>query len=154
MEVRGALGGVLFLAGVRAPNTIKRRYKRSGAQKAWGIALFTDREFFGQYTISTPGYIRRRKKSSSKLIDPNKIQPGDYVVHRNHGIGQFIKIEKIALTGVVSPRFPKIRFLKQNRHHQDPSKSVPENPLTTTIIMQNPEHDDGDDDVWKSPWSS
>ena len=66
---------------------------------AWKIALLTDKEFFGQQNISTTGYIRRRKQSQSKKIDPNKMKPGDYVVHRNHGIGLFQKIEKLNING-------------------------------------------------------
>lgn len=66
---------------------------------AWKIALLTDKEFFGQQNISTTGYVRRRKQSQSKKIDPNKMKPGDYVVHRNHGIGLFQKIEKLNVNG-------------------------------------------------------
>ena len=66
---------------------------------AWKIALVTDKEFFGQQNISTTGYVRRRKQSQSKKIDPNKMKPGDYVVHRNHGIGLFQKIEKLNING-------------------------------------------------------
>ena len=62
---------------------------------AWKIALLTDKEFFGQHNISSPGYVRRRKQSQSNKIDPNKMKPGDYVVHRNHGIGLFQNIQKL-----------------------------------------------------------
>ncbi|WP_269612918.1 transcription-repair coupling factor [Prochlorococcus marinus] len=66
---------------------------------AWKIALITDKEFFGQHNISNTGYIRRRKQSQSKKIDPNKMKPGDYVVHRNHGIGLFQNIQKLNING-------------------------------------------------------
>ncbi len=66
---------------------------------AWKIVLITDREFFGQHNLSSTGYVRRRRQSQSKKIDPNKMNPGDYVVHRNHGIGLFQKIEKLNLNG-------------------------------------------------------
>ncbi|WP_269610367.1 transcription-repair coupling factor [Prochlorococcus marinus] len=66
---------------------------------AWKIALVTDKEFFGQHNISSTGYVRRRKQSQSKKIDPNKMKPGDYVVHRNHGIGLFQNIQKINING-------------------------------------------------------
>ncbi|MBW3042001.1 transcription-repair coupling factor [Prochlorococcus marinus] len=65
----------------------------------WKIALITDKEFFGQINITTTGYVRRRKQAISKKIDPNKMKPGDYVVHRNHGIGLFQKIEKLNING-------------------------------------------------------
>ena len=61
------------------------------------LAIITDRELFGQQNLVNNSYIRRRKKSSSKSIDPYKLHPGDYVVHKNHGIGKFNKIEKITV---------------------------------------------------------
>ena len=66
---------------------------------AWKIALLTDKEFFGQHNITSTGYVRRRKQAQSNKIDPNKMKPGDYVVHRNHGIGLFQKIEKLSING-------------------------------------------------------
>ncbi len=68
---------------------------------AWKISLITDREIFGQNNFSSPTYVRRRRQASSKTINPNKMRPGDYVVHRNHGIGRFLKIEKIAISGKI-----------------------------------------------------
>jgi transcription-repair coupling factor (superfamily II helicase) len=61
------------------------------------LVVVTDREFFGQHTLTTPTYIRRRRRAASKQVDPNKLQPGDYVVHRNHGIGRFLKLESLML---------------------------------------------------------
>ena len=58
------------------------------------IAVVTDREFFGQHTLATPGYVRKRRRATSKQVDPNKMKPGDFVVHRSHGIGKFIKAGK------------------------------------------------------------
>ncbi len=66
---------------------------------AWKIALVTDKEFFGQSHIISTGYVRRRKQSESKKIDPNKMNQGDYVVHKNHGIGVFQKMEKFNING-------------------------------------------------------
>ena len=66
---------------------------------AWKTVLITDREFFGQTSLVNNGYIRRRRGSTSKKIDPIKMRQGDYVVHRNHGIGQFIKLEKFSIHG-------------------------------------------------------
>ncbi len=61
------------------------------------IVVVTDREFFGQHTLATPSYIRKRRRAASQQVDPNKLRPGDYVVHKNHGIGQFLKLEKLSL---------------------------------------------------------
>ncbi len=59
------------------------------------LMLVTDREFFGQHTLATPTYIRKRRRAASKQIDPNQLRPGDYVVHRHHGIGKFLKLESL-----------------------------------------------------------
>ena len=57
------------------------------------IAVVTDREFFGQHVLTTPSYIRKRRRAASKQVDLNKLRPGDYVVHRQHGVGKFLKLE-------------------------------------------------------------
>ncbi|PIG91352.1 transcription-repair coupling factor [Gloeocapsopsis sp. IPPAS B-1203] len=61
------------------------------------LALVTDREFFGQHTLATPSYVRKRRQATSKQVDLNKLRPGDYVVHRNHGVGKFLKLESLTL---------------------------------------------------------
>ncbi|MFM7550664.1 MAG: DEAD/DEAH box helicase, partial [Cyanobacteriota bacterium] len=66
---------------------------------AWRLVLITDREFFGQHALAASGYVRRRRKAASRTVDPNKMRPGDFVVHRNHGIGRFLRLEKLALGG-------------------------------------------------------
>lgn len=57
------------------------------------IAVITDREFFGQHVLTTPSYIRKRRRAASKQVDLNKLRPNDYVVHRQHGVGKFLKLE-------------------------------------------------------------
>ena len=66
---------------------------------AWKLVLFTDREIFGQHSLAAGGYVRRRRKAASRTVDPGKMLPGDFVVHRNHGIGRFLKLEKLAIGG-------------------------------------------------------
>ncbi|MDJ0636807.1 MAG: transcription-repair coupling factor [Xenococcaceae cyanobacterium MO_188.B29] len=60
------------------------------------IVVVTDREFFGQQTLATAGYIRKRRRATSKKVDLDKLRPGDYVVHKHHGIGRFIKLESLS----------------------------------------------------------
>jgi len=66
---------------------------------AWKLVLISDREFFGQHSLAATGYVRRRRKAASRTVDPNKMRPGDFVVHRNHGIGKFLRLEKLAVGG-------------------------------------------------------
>ncbi len=61
------------------------------------LVLVTDREFFGQHSLATPGYVRKRRRSASRQVDPNKLGPGDHVVHKNHGIGKFLKLESLSV---------------------------------------------------------
>ena len=61
------------------------------------MVVVTDREFFGQQSLATPGYVRKRRRATSKQVDPNKMKPGDFVVHRNHGIGRFKKLESLTV---------------------------------------------------------
>jgi transcription-repair coupling factor (superfamily II helicase) len=61
------------------------------------IVVVTDREFFGQHSLATPSYIRKRRKAASKQVDPNKLRQGDFVVHRNHGVGKFVKLESLTI---------------------------------------------------------
>jgi transcription-repair coupling factor (superfamily II helicase) len=61
------------------------------------LMVVSDREFFGQHSLATPTYIRKRRRAASKQVDPNKLNPGDYVVHKSHGIGKFIKLESLVL---------------------------------------------------------
>ncbi len=63
------------------------------------IAVVTDREFYGQHSLTTPSYVRKRRRAVSKQVDPNKLRPGDFVVHRNHGVGKFVKLESLTLNG-------------------------------------------------------
>jgi len=66
---------------------------------AWKLVLISDREFFGQHALAATGYVRRRRRATSRTVDPGKMRPGDFVVHRNHGIGRFLKLEKLAIGG-------------------------------------------------------
>jgi transcription-repair coupling factor (superfamily II helicase) len=61
------------------------------------IVVVTDREFFGQHTLATASYIRKRRRAASKQVDLNKLRPGDYVVHKYHGIGKFLQLENLGV---------------------------------------------------------
>ncbi len=63
------------------------------------IAIITDREFFGQHSLTTPTYIRKRRRAASKQVDLQKLKPGDFVVHRQHGIGRFVRLEDQEIGG-------------------------------------------------------
>ncbi len=60
------------------------------------IVVVTDKEFFGQHVLATAGYIRKRRRAASKKVDLQQLHSGDYVVHKSHGIGKFLKLESLA----------------------------------------------------------
>ncbi|MEG3439299.1 transcription-repair coupling factor [Pannus brasiliensis CCIBt3594] len=70
------------------------------------IVVVTDREFFGQHVLATAGYIRKRRRAASARVEVDKLRPGDFVVHRDHGIGKFIKLEKVesTISGLIQTR--------------------------------------------------
>jgi transcription-repair coupling factor (superfamily II helicase) len=61
------------------------------------LVVVTDREFYGQHSLATPSYVRKRRQAASKQVDPNKLQVGDFVAHRNHGVGKFLKLESLTI---------------------------------------------------------
>ncbi len=79
-------------------------FKYSGTAEIQGfvlptyrIVVISDREFFGQHALGTPNYVRKRRRAVSKQVDLNKLSAGDYVVHKNHGVGQFVKLERLTV---------------------------------------------------------
>jgi transcription-repair coupling factor (superfamily II helicase) len=60
------------------------------------IVVVTDREFFGQRTLATATYIRKRRRAASKQVDLDKLRPGDFIVHKHHGIGKFLQLENLS----------------------------------------------------------
>ncbi len=56
-----------------------------------GLLILTEREIFGE----RPRFRSLKKSKVSHLLTSmDDIAPGDFVVHKDHGIGRFIKIEK------------------------------------------------------------
>jgi transcription-repair coupling factor (superfamily II helicase) len=69
------------------------------------LAVVTDREFFGQNVLTSSGYIRKRRRATSQQVDLNKLRAGDYVVHKNHGIGKFTQLETISFREYLSIQY-------------------------------------------------
>ena len=54
----------------------------------FGVALLSDSDLFGEFLWGTHG--RREKSVATTFIsDLSDLRPGDYVVHIDHGIGQY-----------------------------------------------------------------
>jgi transcription-repair coupling factor (superfamily II helicase) len=65
-----------------------------------GISVFTDHQIFDRYhKFRIRGYFTRKESISIKEL--TGLNPGDYVVHIDHGIGKFGGLEKIEVNGKV-----------------------------------------------------
>ncbi|HHY17827.1 MAG TPA: transcription-repair coupling factor [Firmicutes bacterium] len=59
-----------------------------------GLSVFTETELYGRTKV------RRSRRRLSKIpLDWRELSPGDYVVHANHGIGQFMGIKNMTVNG-------------------------------------------------------
>ncbi len=61
------------------------------------VLLLSDREFFGQQSLVSYNYVRKRRQAASKKVDPNKLQAGDFVIHRHYGLGRFVGLENVSI---------------------------------------------------------
>ncbi len=56
-----------------------------------GLLVLTERELFGERPVHRP---MKRSKLTNLLISIDDIAPGDYVVHREYGVGRFVGIAR------------------------------------------------------------
>jgi transcription-repair coupling factor (superfamily II helicase) len=75
------------------------------------LALFTEHEIFGRLKCRGDGKRRRFKGFSHKELQ--QLKRGDYVVHVDHGIGEFAGLTKIRV-GSVEQEVIKILFLEND----------------------------------------
>jgi transcription-repair coupling factor (superfamily II helicase) len=74
-EVNGYEGGVAIVVG-----------KLSAGLFVAGLAILTEKELFGERPAFRP---IKKSKITNLLVSLDDISPGDFVVHRDHGIGRF-----------------------------------------------------------------
>lgn len=60
--------------------------------------IISDREIFAEEKKKRAA---RRDKDTVKIKSADQLQPGDYVVHRAHGIGRYIGITRMKVSGVI-----------------------------------------------------
>jgi len=61
-----------------------------------GLLLLTGREIFGEQPAYRP---IKRSKVSKLLLTMDDLKPGDFVVHRDHGIGKFVGLHRERIEG-------------------------------------------------------
>lgn len=64
------------------------------------LRLITDAELFGWSRTATRKPLRTRKRATAETFF-NEIKTGDYVVHTDHGIGQYLGLVQREINGVV-----------------------------------------------------
>ncbi len=63
--------------------------------------LVSEAEFFGRAVSQHHAPTKLAKRRGKNVVDPLQLQPGDYVVHETHGIGQFVELtQRMVPTGV------------------------------------------------------
>ena len=90
LEVLPSSGGVVVCGG-----SVMRGFEYPLIQ----TVIIGDREIFGAEKKKKRKGLYRGKKGD-RISDFTVLNPGDYVVHRNHGIGQYIGIEQLSVDGV------------------------------------------------------
>ncbi len=60
------------------------------------LSVFTETELYGQTKVRRKTRKRARKRVA---LDWRELSPGDYVVHVNHGVGQFMGIKNMTVNG-------------------------------------------------------
>ncbi|MEW6213043.1 MAG: transcription-repair coupling factor [Acidobacteriota bacterium] len=64
------------------------------------LNLLTESDVFGQHEIvAPPARARKQRRTAAFLSDLGDLKVGDYVVHIDHGIGQFQGLKQIAAAG-------------------------------------------------------
>ena len=70
---------------------------RGALAPAEGFALITEEEIFGERAHRPP---ERKRSPRALLEDLRALDPGDYVVHVDHGIGRYLGLERKLIAGV------------------------------------------------------
>jgi transcription-repair coupling factor (superfamily II helicase) len=75
------------------------------------LVVFTEHEIFGR--LKRRGTVRRRKFKGFSQKELHQLKQGDYVVHVDHGIGEFVGLTKIKIGGIEQEAV-KLLFLEED----------------------------------------
>ncbi len=84
-----------------------------------GVLLLTDRELFGERPLYRP---IKKSRVSRLLLTIDDLKPGDFVVHKDHGIGRFTGLRKQTTEGYEEDLIT-IEYAEGDRLHM-PSQSI------------------------------
>ncbi len=92
---RGALARLrraMNEAGVTGLTWVRSKAVHGFSDPAAGLALITESDVIGHASATGIGrHTGRRHRHAVDLLD---LKPGDYIVHEQHGIGRFVKLEQ------------------------------------------------------------
>jgi len=75
------------------------------------IAVFTEHEIFGR--LKRRGFSKRKRFKGFTQKEIHQLKRGDYVVHVDHGIGEFVGLTKIKVGGI-EQEVMKLQFLDKD----------------------------------------
>nr|WP_245610595.1 transcription-repair coupling factor [Gulosibacter bifidus] len=101
------------------------------------VALLTESDFYGRSaSYSTPGQKKLARKRANAVVDPLQLKAGDIVVHDQHGIGKFLRLEQreIPVAGRPGQRSTReylvIEYAPSKRGHPGDKLLVPTDQLS------------------------
>jgi len=78
------------------------------------LMLVSEAEFFGRAVSQHQAPTKLAKRRGKNVVDPLKLEPGDYVVHETHGIGRFVELtQRMVPTGGRDPRGGPAKALRE-----------------------------------------
>jgi len=78
------------------------------------LLLVSEAEFFGRAVSQHQAPTKLAKRRGRNVVDPLQLQPGDFVVHETHGIGQFVELtQRMVPTGGRDPRGGPAKALRE-----------------------------------------
>lgn len=100
------------------------------------VALLTESDFYGRSAgYTAPGQKKLARKRANAVVDPLQLKAGDIVVHDQHGIGKFLRLEQrdIPVAGRPGQRSTReylvIEYAPSKRGHPGDKLLVPTDQL-------------------------
>ena len=73
------------------------------------LSMFQNPNSYSRTILSHGRKAKHNRSSQEKILSYNDLEIGDYVVHQNHGIGQYMGIEQLTVVGVTKD-YIKIKY--------------------------------------------
>ena len=64
-----------------------------------GLTIVSEQDLTGQAVKGSTSDMRRMPSRRRKMVDPLQLNPGDFIVHEQHGVGRFIEMVQRTVGG-------------------------------------------------------